>query len=274
MRMFGQAAGGSFERADFYAAAWLLYYTAANTLDHIEDGDAPDAWWAGTGASRAINATTALLASAAEALNRASQSGGITQQTAFDITTTFHNTILRMASGQHRDLSPERDGLESYWEIAAAKSGAFFSLACYCGARLATDTLPTLEHYRSYGHHLGVLIQILDDLEPYQTTLAENDPKGARKVSGSLPAIYALTVLPETERQELSRSLGMVWDWSGDLPKAIELIEKSGAALYVKIELEKHRAEGLEAIQQAKAEGAAGDFLKALIANLGKTKAG
>jgi hypothetical protein len=51
----------------------------------------------------------------------------------------------------------------------------------------------------------------------------------------------------------------------------MELIEKSGAALYVKIEMEKHRSEGLEALRKAQPAGQSGEFLTQLLATLGQS---
>ncbi len=44
--------------------------------------------------------------------------------------------------------------LATCWQIAEAKSGAAFALACYAGARLATSRSDTLDAFLRFGRDL------------------------------------------------------------------------------------------------------------------------
>jgi geranylgeranyl pyrophosphate synthase len=157
-----QAAGGESEMALDINNAWGLLYTAAHMMDSIVDGDEPDAWWADFSPPAAINIATAMYAISGlfltELFNRE-----IPHDAVIDILGRFQCTILEMCAGQHIELSKMSLSLDDYWRIAEAKSGSFFGLACYAGARLATDDLNQLNGFFDYGFHLGTLIQISDD---------------------------------------------------------------------------------------------------------------
>ena len=78
-------------------------------------------------------------------------------------------------NGQHRDLSIEHLNLEHWSQIAAAKSGEFFSLACRSGARLGKIDQRRIAGYSTFGFHLGMMLQILDDLVDLSTFKAEHN---------------------------------------------------------------------------------------------------
>jgi len=91
--------------------------------------------------------------------------------------------------------------LEQWMQIAGAKSGAFFRLACHAGAAVATDQSATQDAFGDYGFRLGCLLQILDDLGDFRQVT-----KFWRSVlSGGMPGalvgngpIARRTVLPQT----------------------------------------------------------------------------
>src|SRR3990172_12240121 len=110
-----------------------------------------------------------------------------------------------MASGQHADLVNPQPDLEQWLEIAGAKSGELFALACRCGARLATNDPARLKGFSDFGHHLGILLQILDDLEDLKPGSGVETPDLSPKVSRSLVVAYALDVLPRSEERRVGK---------------------------------------------------------------------
>jgi geranylgeranyl pyrophosphate synthase len=79
------------------------------------------------------------------------------------------------------DLSESTPDLSVCWNIAEAKSGSAFGLACYSGSRLATRQSDVLQSMRSFGRLLGTIVQISDDLEDLQqpATRSQQDKLGA-----------------------------------------------------------------------------------------------
>jgi len=262
-----QAAGGEARWADSLAAAWLLFYIAADIMDSVEDQDEPDPWWQESGPGKAINVASGLFFSASQVLNSLYQYEA-TRSAAPDVTKKFLNDFLIMCSGQHRDLTNPEPSLDQYWEIAAAKSGYFFGLACQAGARLGTDESKIIWSYQQYGYHLGMLIQILDDLEDFHGLQNSSTPTKWRTLKRSLPVAYALQMYSGSKERQLRKCLN---DASGDnkaAEKAIALLEGSGVVIYLLSEMARHRSQAIENLEQAKPTPAAAEFLETFVSDI------
>lgn len=234
-----QAAGGDPEWADDLSSAWFLFYSAAHLMDSIEDRDDPHPWWAEIGPGAAINVASGLYFSASLAINSLNQKL-TTPETTTEVTDEFYRTMLAMCAGQQRDLDNPTPELAQYWQIAAEKSGLFFALACRSGARLATQDSSRINGFNQFGHHLGVLIQVLDDLAEWQDSEEKPKLNIRDNISRTLPVIYALEVMPPTDRFRLREILQ---EQEGDerLSKEFrDLVEGCGAPVYMMTEIEHH----------------------------------
>jgi geranylgeranyl pyrophosphate synthase len=259
-----QAAGGEQDWADNLTLAWLLFYASAQLLDSVEDDDEPGAWWVGRGASVALSAFSGLYFSASLALNAIAQHPATRMQSA-EIAEDFYRTFLVMGSGQHADLTLTVLTLDQYWQQAETKSGVFFSLACRAGARLATSEADAIENYAQYGHNLGMLIQITDDLEdvfppPGSTTHGQRS-----QFARSLPVVYAQEVLPPLQAERLRICLQAAPDDVGAAQEAVSLVDQSNAAAYVMIEIERYKQESMKALERANPRAPAGEALAKII---------
>lgn len=246
-----QAAGGDPIWAGDVAAAWYLFYIAADIMDDVEDQDVADPWWAELGPGGAINAASGLFFSASAILQNLYLEKDISHRSAAEIARYFHNSFLVMCSGQHRDLVTKSPGLDEYWEIALAKSGTFFGLACRSGARLATGDQDRLEGFEGYGVHLGALIQIMDDLEDLHALQTASLADLQIPNYHSLPVAYSLEVLPAAQKARLQECLKEAAHNLRAVGEAWELVEQSGAAVYLLAEIERHRSQALSSLAQA-----------------------
>jgi geranylgeranyl pyrophosphate synthase len=259
-----QATGGEIEATLEISAAWLLLYTAAHIVDTIEDGDQDPQvnLLGGTGA--AINTANGLFLSAVLLLN-SMQKKDIPKDLAAEITADYLETILIMTSGQHRDLIIPQMDLNQWWQVAEAKSGAFFSLACRAGAQLGAGDPLKVKAYSDYGFHLGLMLQIVDDLEDFQILLNSGEIASPRSMERSLAATYAHDVLPDETKDEfiqLTRSDSAQKEM-GD--KLIGMLDDCGAGLYMLAELEKHFDLGLASLVEAQPAPPTGEKLEAII---------
>ena len=245
-----QAAGGNPRSTDLIAAAWLLFYTAASIMDHVEDAEEPDSWWAELGAGPAVNVATGLYFSACLALSQLEEHWS-DQKAASEIRNKVLERFLLMCSGQHLDLTRAKPTLEQYWEIAQAKSGAFFTLACWAGARLATQQAEALDGFSQFGEHIGLLVQILDDLEEFRDLDKRLRPVDLCSLSHALPIIYIREVCSSTVKDQLDDLLVQSGSVPGAIEKIYQLVESSGGVLYLLAELEKHRTLGLKGLERA-----------------------
>jgi hypothetical protein len=94
-----QAAGGDPRWADEIAAAWVLFYAAAQLFDNLEDQDPLESRWPSPGV--ALNAACGLLFSASLVLTQL-ESNSRVQTNAAQVGMDFYNALLNMAGGQHR----------------------------------------------------------------------------------------------------------------------------------------------------------------------------
>lgn len=262
-----QAAGGSLYWANYFAAAWLLFYTGASIMDSIEDQDRLSPDWGDLGSGVALNAASGLYFTASLALDRM-RSERDDHQAASEITQNFHRSFLRMSSGQHRDLLQPEPDLKEYWETASAKSGVFFALACWGGARLATNSPKKLDYFQRFGEQVGILVQILDDLEEVKKSGDEHRKVLKPNIGRSLPVVYAREVLPEAEGQQLRACLGSAWQDPEKAQEALDLIDHSGAVLYILTEIEAHRERALAALREANPQPEAGHQMISLVSDL------
>ena len=162
-----------------------------------------------------------------------------------------------MCSGQHADLLIPEPSLELYWKVAEAKSGSFFAFACWAGACLATDDTGKQANYKEFGNQIGLLIQIMDDLEELQF-LQESEPKiNPRNFFQSLPMVYALDVLPPRDRNCLADCLRHAPTDPIAAKAAYHIIEKSGVILYLMTVLEQHKNRARKSLERARPQSSA-----------------
>jgi len=264
-----QAAGGQSHWADDTTAAWLLFYVGAHIMDCVEDQDPPDDWWKSFGPGLAINIASGFYFSASMALQDLYKHKR-SKNVANDVIDDFNQSFLLMCEGQHKDLLQKEPTLDQYWEIAGAKSGTFFSLACRSGARIATDDTIRIEAFSKFGYHLGVLIQILDDLEDLDPEDLFDLFDNRDRLFSTLPFVYALEVSTTEEREKLLVSMNSEEIDNEMFSEIIRLIDKSGSVIYILAEIEKHRSKAIESLLRADPISPAKELLTARLEELGK----
>ncbi len=247
-----QAAGGQAEWADELATAWLVFYGAAYVMDAIEDEDEPAPEWASFSPGLAVNAASGLYFSASLILNEMKQQAAsrpVAAGTLDEIIADFYRSFLVMCGGQHRDLATLRPSLAEYREIAEAKSGAFFAAACRLGARLATGEVARLQGFHDFGVRLGLIIQILDDIDEVQKI-----PRAERwdGLTRSLPVIFVLEKGDPAARRRLEALLqgGPGNSRSGE--EILDIIDAAGGVSFLLGEYGRQRDQAVAALRQAR----------------------
>jgi hypothetical protein len=157
--------GGNGDQAIGVTAAWFLLQLAAYWLDKVEDQELESTALALLESGAVSNLSTGLIFLAQLILNRLEEDDGIDPSTAAEIRIMFSVSILRVCGGQHIDLTTDFRKLNDVLNSFEKKSGHFFALACFAGARLATHDPMQLNACMEYGRHLGVLLQIADERE-------------------------------------------------------------------------------------------------------------
>ncbi len=237
-----QAVGGQMEWTAELSTAWFLFYAAAHLMDNLEDQDQPEAWWKGQPPGVPANVATGLYFSAHSVLDLL-LGDPQAQHVAPLIVPDFSLVLLKMCAGQQRDLATSFMNLTDYWEIAQEKSGEFFALACRSGARLGGGTDAEVGALSNYGLHLGILIQILDDLDAARHFLEPQAAHERAHFTHSLPVVFALQFFSGSERTKLLNLLQASVHDLDAARTAFNFIEESGAPVYMAAEIQRHRTE-------------------------------
>jgi geranylgeranyl pyrophosphate synthase len=230
-------------------AAWALFYAASYLLDKIEDQEIDHPIFAAYGIGGTANLTTGLILNAERILSEMGPDERVNQATIEAVRIAFNQRVLDVCSGQHMDLTIQEPRLNEAWKIIDGKSGKFFALGSFIGARLATDDAEIIENFSQFGQRLGILIQITNDING----LGKENQKDNDLASGkrTLPVIYALEVLPTEEQDRLRGLLINAPEDRSAESEARKIIISAGAIFYLSLEADKHREQAKTALSRA-----------------------
>lgn len=162
-----EAVGGDPLLAAPVAAAIELTHEFSLIHDDIQDDDhlrrGRPTLWTLCGVPQGISAGDALWAIARRELTETPVAADVL----VDIFTRYDAACLRLAEGQHLDLSFEtRDDVtvEDYVDMVARKTGALLAAAAAMGGRAGGATLEVADGLARFGAALGIAFQIQDDV--------------------------------------------------------------------------------------------------------------
>ncbi|HSO26514.1 MAG TPA: polyprenyl synthetase family protein, partial [Anaerolineales bacterium] len=210
----------------------------------------------------ALNAAVGMFFGAMRLLN--SQAAPLAAAQA--IRAVFTQTYLVMSAGQQRDLAGERLDLAAFWEVAQAKSGAFFGLACWSGARLATDDPERLAALHEFGEILGVLIQIGD--EQADVLALNNGALIEPRTRRILPVVYAVEVASPDRQVQIEDLLAAGAGRTDAAQTLYRIVEQEGAGLYMAVERERRRTAALAALNRSRPDPPAAQQLAEFVQRL------
>ena len=258
-----QAVGGLPLNVDTATAAWFLFYTAAHLMDHVQDLDEPEAWYADLGNGAALSAATGLFFTAWRVINNLSNESK--DLNGAEVIDDFQKSFLTISAGQFHDLVNPKMTLKQYWQAAEAKSGAFFALACRTGARLAGADESRINAFSRFGLQVGLLVQLLDDLEDLNPPPGKGPAHFGPETNRSIAFIYAREVLPLEAKQHLDEVLKTVSQTDSSRDELLSILDNSGAGLYLATEKERHLHLAQLALEEAEARSPAQEELLALL---------
>jgi len=260
-----EAAGGDWRKALPAAAAVEYLHNFSLIHDDIEDESPtrhgrPTVWklW---GLANAVNAGDALFTLSFYALHQLTRSG-LALDRILAIWDIFNQTALELTRGQHLDMRFEHQAtvsVDEYLSMIAGKSAALVAACSRIGGLVATDDLPTVEHYAAYGLNLGIAFQIRDDIlgiwgDPTVTGKSAATDILSRKKS--LPVRYALhqsdALARIYERDNLTEA---------DVSEALAALEQADARPYTEGYEQRYYELALKALESTHAQGEAGGRL-------------
>ena len=175
-----------------------------------------------------------------------------------------------MSLGEMRQLT-SYDALdfteEDYYRLIAAKTASLMAAACEIGA-LAGGRPVHQEELQCFGHNLGMMFQIADDLLDYTGTEAvTGKPSGhdLRQRKVTLPLVGALKSAGKREEQEIRRFFTRVDPSDEEIEGIVSMVEQLGGLDYAR-ERAAHYADLAGAALTALGDGPAKQALRASIA--------
>jgi geranylgeranyl pyrophosphate synthase len=190
------AVGGEPRRGLSAAVACAYVIVASRWFDDAQDRDRPESLWSRVGMGRAINMAATALMVAWRALVEDDEMPSQALH-------AFGKRTIELARGQDLDLAggiPRTLG--DYWALMRGKTGAALALGCEVGALAARpEHKADADICGRFGEHLGVLLQILDDLDGVFHPDGVGDLR-AGKVT--LPVLYGLAI-DHVAREELAK---------------------------------------------------------------------
>ena len=196
------ALSDQYDRAIPIAASFQFFRAAGDLFDDIEDADSTGSLPSVCGRGIAINIASTLLILGEKALSRL-ENHGVDANSITHIAEMINSAFLQACIGQHYDLSltlPEFISEETYFKIAAMKTGSPMECSCRAAALVAGATPEMIDMCASFGKSIGIASQITNDIQGIVTL------KDILKPKQTLPIIYALSQSEGSIHDQLVRS--------------------------------------------------------------------
>lgn len=152
-----------------------------------------------------------------------------TMQCLADTTNTIaEGEVLQLLNCGDANITEAR-----YNEVVWRKTAILFQAGAQLGARLGSDDPAIIEALRSYGLHLGVAFQLVDDALDYTSdaaTLGKNVGDDLAEGKPTLPLIHALRNGSSAEQAIIRNAIEQ--RSARQLPEILKAIESCGAIAY------------------------------------------
>jgi geranylgeranyl pyrophosphate synthase len=197
---------------------------------------------------------------------------GVSAEMLVDVIGVFNETHLRMCEGQHLDLRYryfDDVTVAEYLEMVERKTAA----SCVCIADaisiLAECSPEARDALRSFGHSLGVLYQICDDVRGLWATpqaLGRQIAQDVNQERATLPLLLAFRNGSPELRDALRRASGRVEPLS---PEELAFVKRElaacGVSRYCEEEATRHYQAALTALADLGMEGPEVEVLRAIL---------
>ncbi len=156
-----RAVGGNVKNAIPITSALLAIAISMRIIDDVQDQDRSGQLWQSVGSARAFNYANAAQFLCFEIFRKAQYPSAIF----YDLYSSLLSASFQLSFGQDRDLMGNTKDFESYWTTIELKSATAYSLACKTGAQVGTNKSEWINACTLFGHHLGLVVQIFNDMD-------------------------------------------------------------------------------------------------------------
>lgn len=222
------------------SAALIAAEVSLRIFDDLEDKDRSGQLWELVGEARAWNYASAIHILSFEILSKAP----FPPQIFHKVNQIFIDTFFYITVGQDRDLTGATKTIEDYWQTIELKTATAYSAACASGAIVGTENPELIQACGTFGHHVGLAIQIFNDMESIWQPDGITDLKQGKI---TLPLLYGLQS-DHPERSELL-SLVTVNEIANHAERIKEILDNIDTKSFLIWAALKEREQALEAIK-------------------------
>lgn len=147
---------------------------------------------------------------------------------------------------------------DEHFEILRRKTATFIEACCAVGGMCAGADASTIVALSTYGFHLGLAFQIVDDLLDYRgksETLGKAALTDFREGCATLPLIRLMAACTDAERDAIATSFGDC-DAEDDLSFVHDAMLRYGIFDSIETELQKHMQGALAPVEHLEGSGA------------------
>jgi len=172
------------------------------------------------------------------------------------------NTTNTIAEGEVQQLinaGESKLSEDSYFSVIHKKTAVLFEAACETAAIIGDGDKTLQAQLKSYGYHLGMAFQLIDDALDYtgsSEALGKNVGDDLAEGKSTLPLIYALENSNSSESQLITDTIKATSDNDRNAPvdpdtlaQIISIIHKTGAITYTYKKAEDHVNRAKAALQ-------------------------
>ena len=181
---------------------------------------------------------------------------------------------LKLCEGQYLDISYENRldiGINDYLEVIGCKTAALFRCSLEIGALLGTDDESLLARLKLFGHNLGMIFQVHDDVLSLwgdEKITGKPNTSDIRMKKKTLPIVYAL----ENTKGEDKKLLWSIYQKKviepADIENVLHILNRLDAQGYVQGMSDKHYRQAISELNAVNIPPSAKEDLRAIAALL------
>lgn len=156
--------------------------------------------------------------------------------------------VLQLSNISNQDVSED-----IYYQVIDKKTAALFEACSMMGAISAGASEEEIEKARKFGHNIGMIFQIRDDIFDYYDSKEIGKPTGNDMTEGklTLPVIYALNHSDLESMQTLARKVKAGTINPDEIAVLVEFTKTNGGITYAEQKMEEFAKEAQKYIDES-----------------------
>ena len=156
---------------------------------------------------------------------------------------------------------------ELYFEVIRQKTAALFESCAVIGAKAGGADKQAVEAARAFGHNVGIIFQIRDDIFDYYQSADLGKPTGNDMAEGklTLPVLYALNTTGDTQMAALARKVKARNVSAEEIAQLVEFTKNNGGIAYAERKMAECQALAIDFIDRYVADTQLKNALKAYV---------